>query len=120
MPSPKKVVKSALDLLSSTRSHVLVAGVSSREDLSGVSLISSNILTLFDLGGTLTTVLTAQFVVFSHFVSPGKRPIRELAAVPVMYGFLIGMAIGGYEVFNNPQVIHKPAMARYLESMKRP
>jgi len=67
----------------------------------------------------MTTVLTAQFVVFQHLMQPGQRPIRELAALPIMYGILVGIAFGGFEVLSKPQVIHKPALARYQDSLGR-
>ncbi len=52
-------------------------------------------------------------------MQPGKRPTRELIALPLLYGFLVGCAFGVFEVVNSPQIIHKPAMMRYRESMGR-
>ena len=56
----------------------------------------------FVWGGSLTTILTAQFVTLQHIMQPGKRPILELAALPFIYGFLVGCVFGGYEVISNP------------------
>ena len=50
-------------------------------------------------------------------MQPGKKPIKELAALPFIYGVLVGTAFGMMEVFKKPQVIHKPAMKRYYDSM---
>ena len=51
-------------------------------------------------------------------MSPGKRPINELAMTPVIWGLMFGLGFGFYQVFAYPQVIHKPAMARYKTGIK--
>ena len=51
-------------------------------------------------------------------MSPGKRPVRDLMMIPIVWGLTIGVAFGCYEVISHPQVIHKPAMARYRDSVK--
>jgi hypothetical protein len=45
-------------------------------------------------------------------MAPGKRPIRELAAKPVVYALLIGSAFGLFECFCYPQIKHKPALLK--------
>ena len=67
----------------------------------------------------MTVILTAQFSAFSNFMHPGKRPVRELVALPLIYGVMIGCAFGTFNVFSKPQILHKPAMERYYESMGR-
>ena len=52
-------------------------------------------------------------------MQPGMRPVKELAVLPFMYGILVGVAFGTFEVLNKPQVIHKPALARYQDSLGR-
>ena len=48
-------------------------------------------------------------------VRPGARPVRELLALPFMWGILIGCAFGTWDVVTKRQVIHKPALERYYE-----
>ena len=45
--------------------------------------------------------------------------MRDLAALPLLYGVLVGIGFGAFEAFNSPQIIHKPAMMRYREGMGR-
>jgi len=52
-------------------------------------------------------------------MQPGMRPVKELAALPLIYGVLVGVVFGSFEVLNKPQVIHKPALARYQDSLGR-
>ena len=76
----------------------------------------TNLLFFLILGGGLTTVLTAQFVTLQHLMSPGKRPMKELIALPFMWGAIVGTIMGVFDVVRKPQVIHKPAIARYRDS----
>ena len=72
----------------------------------------------FIVGGTMTTVLTAQFVLLSHLMKPGARPVRELIILPIMWGMLAGCAFGSWDCMTKTQVIHKPAMERYYDHMR--
>ena len=50
----------------------------------------------------MTVVLTAQFSAFSNFMHPGKRPIRDLIALPLVYGVAVGFAFGAFNVMSKP------------------
>ena len=48
----------------------------------------------------MTVVLTAQFSAFSNVMHPGKRPIRDLIALPLLYGVAVGCAFGAFNVIS--------------------
>ena len=48
-------------------------------------------------------------------MAPGKKPVRELAIVPVVCGIVFGFTVGMARVVYHPQVLHKPALARVKE-----
>ena len=50
----------------------------------------------------MTVLLTAQFSAFNNFLHPGKRPIRDLVALPLFYGMLVGCAFGAFNVISMP------------------
>lgn len=53
-------------------------------------------------GAGLSFVATTQFAAFTHMIEPGKRPMRELMAIPVVYSFCVASFFGVYECFNHP------------------
>ena len=59
--------------------------------------------------------MVAQFTLFQHLMAPGKRPVRELATLPIVSGIIFGFTIGMIRVISHPQVIHKPALAKVKE-----
>ena len=74
------------------------------------SVCSTSLTDFLILGGTMATLLSAQITLFTHMMQPGMRPMRDLVAVPIVFGLAVGCGVGAFEVVNNPQVIHKPAI----------
>ena len=90
------------------RNRGLIAGETLRKASYGVSsvyhFLSALSLTFLYVyqGGLMTVVLTAQFSAFSNFMHPGKRPIRDLIALPLVYGVAVGFAFGAFNVMSKP------------------
>ena len=53
-------------------------------------------------GASLSTVMVAQFTLFQHLLAPGKRPVRELATLPIFSGLMFGFTIGMIRVISHP------------------